>query len=278
MFERQGIVSSECLEVCGHEVVGQDGFSVPLCDKAVVEGLSGMAQSEQRLGVAILLQQDIIDRWKTILQVPERIDVRADPLSDIDNGPRILDDSPQLRRDDLVDDRIDQPDPPAEPIEDGPPAHPGGRGNLVERRREAPLPEHLNRRVEDPSDVSAGNRAESGRTTGIGHDAVAAILTDDDPHEGPIDLTLPNPVTLADFAASVSEITGRRIKRVVVDDETWVADATASGASKAVARFTLSMLQATRSGHFSGSDPTLMRLLERRPRSIIDQLKELVVQ
>ncbi|UPK74124.1 NAD(P)H-binding protein [Nocardioidaceae bacterium SCSIO 66511] len=109
-------------------------------------------------------------------------------------------------------------------------------------------------------------------------EAAAAILTDDDPVEGPVDLTLPCPVTLADFAASASEITGRRITRLVVDDETWVAEATASGVSEAAARFTLSMFQATRSGHFSGSDPTLTRLLGRRPRSITDQLKDLGVR
>lgn len=109
-------------------------------------------------------------------------------------------------------------------------------------------------------------------------EAAAAIITAEEPHEGPIDLTLPEPVTLADFAASASEITGRQIDRVVVDDETWVSDATASGTPEAVARFTLSMFQATRSGHFSSSDPSLSRLLEREPRSITDQLKGLVVR
>lgn len=104
--------------------------------------------------------------------------------------------------------------------------------------------------------------------------AAAAILTADEPFDGPVDLTLPEPVTLADFAAAASEITGRRIDRVVVDDETWVSDATSSGMPEAVARFTLSMFQATRSGHFSGSDPMLSRLLGRRPRSVADQLKE----
>ncbi|WP_026818802.1 SDR family oxidoreductase [Arthrobacter castelli] len=109
-------------------------------------------------------------------------------------------------------------------------------------------------------------------------EAAAAILTTDDPFDGSIDLTLPDPVTLADFAASASELTGRQIDRVVVDDETWVADATASGAPEAVARFTLSMFQATRSGHFAHSDPTLSRLLGRKPRSITDQLKDLNVR
>lgn len=144
---------------------------MPLSDKAVVERRPGVTQSEQRLRIAVLLQQDIIDCWKSILQVPECTDVGADPFPDLDNGLRILYDGPQLGRDDVVDDRIDQPDSPAEPVEDGRPAHPGGRGNLVERRREPLLPEHLNGRALDPIDVSAGIRAESGRTTGVGHDA-----------------------------------------------------------------------------------------------------------
>lgn len=108
-------------------------------------------------------------------------------------------------------------------------------------------------------------------------EAAAAILTADR-FDGPIDLTLPEPVTLADFAASASELTGRQIDRVIVDDEAWVSEATSSGVPKEVARFTLSMFQATRSGHFSGSDPTLTHLLGRRPRGITDQLKDLNVR
>lgn len=106
-------------------------------------------------------------------------------------------------------------------------------------------------------------------------EAAAAILTADDPFDGPIDLTLPEPVTLADFAASASELTGRQIDRVIIDDETWVSDATTNGVPETVARFTLSMFRATRSGHFSGSDPTLSHLLGRRPRSITAQLEDL---
>ncbi|MDN5685658.1 MAG: NAD(P)H-binding protein [Brachybacterium sp.] len=105
-------------------------------------------------------------------------------------------------------------------------------------------------------------------------EAAAAIITAGDQHDGPIDLTLPEPVTLADFAAAASELTGHRIDRVVVDDETWVADEMARGVPEAAARFTLSMFQATRSGHFSASDPMLARLLGREPRSITDQLAD----
>ena len=105
-------------------------------------------------------------------------------------------------------------------------------------------------------------------------EAAAAILTADKPLDSPVDLTLLEPVTLADFAASASEVTGRKIERVIVDDETWVRDAMNNGVPEEVARFTLSMFQATRSGHFANSDPTLTRLLGRRPRSITDQLRE----
>ena len=109
-------------------------------------------------------------------------------------------------------------------------------------------------------------------------EAAAAILTADEPFDGPIDLTLPEAVTLADFAAADSELTGHQIDRVVVDDETWVAEQMNQGTPEAVARFTLSMFQATRSGHFSASDPVLSRLLGRAPRTIIEQLRDLSVR
>ena len=105
-------------------------------------------------------------------------------------------------------------------------------------------------------------------------EAAAAILTSDSPFDGPVDLTLPSPVTLADFASVASELTGRQVHRIVVDDETWVADEMTTGVPEAAARFTLSMFQATRSGHFAPSDPTLTRLLGREPRTIADQLAD----
>lgn len=105
-------------------------------------------------------------------------------------------------------------------------------------------------------------------------ESAAAILTSDSPFNGPVDLTLPSPVTLADFASVASELTGRRVDRVVVDDEKWLADEIAKGVPEAAARFTLSWFQATRSGHFAQSDPTLSRLLGRAPRSVADQLAD----
>lgn len=50
-------------------------------------------------------------------------------------------------------------------------------------------------------------------------EAAAALLVSDVPPDGPVDLTLSTPVTLADIAAGASEVIGHQIARVVVDDE-----------------------------------------------------------
>lgn len=105
-------------------------------------------------------------------------------------------------------------------------------------------------------------------------EAAAAILTSDAQPDGPVDLTPTTPVTLADFAAAAAELSGRTVERVVVDDEEWIAGEIATGTPEQAARFTLSMFQATRSGHFSHSDPALSRLLGREPRGVAAQLAD----
>lgn len=52
MLERQGVVSGECLEISGREIVNQDAGGMRLRDKAVMGSRPGMTQSEQRLGGA----------------------------------------------------------------------------------------------------------------------------------------------------------------------------------------------------------------------------------
>lgn len=108
-------------------------------------------------------------------------------------------------------------------------------------------------------------------------EAAAAILTSAPQADGPVDLTLTTPITLADFASAASELTGCRIERIVVDDEEWVAGEVDTGVPEQVARFTLSMFQATRSGHFSQPSPELARLLGKEPRSIANQLADQVI-
>lgn len=105
-------------------------------------------------------------------------------------------------------------------------------------------------------------------------EAAASILTSDAQPEGPVDLTLPTPITLADFASAASDLSGRPVERIVVEDEEWIAGEIAHGVPEQAARFTLSMFQATRSGHFSHPDPALSRLLGREPRSMAAQLAD----
>lgn len=105
-------------------------------------------------------------------------------------------------------------------------------------------------------------------------EAIAEILTRGAPHNGPIDLTPTSPVTLASFASAASEVAGRDIQHVVVDDDQWIADEIANGVPEAAARFTLSMFQATRDGYFAHSDAMLSQLLGREPRSIAAQLSD----
>ena len=115
-----------------------------------------------------------------------------------------------------------------------------------------------------------------GWIAGDAGEAAAVILTTAPQPDGPVDLTLPTPIRLADFASAASDLAGHRIERIVVDDEEWVASEMTHGVPEPVARFTLSMFQATRSGHFSQTDATLTRLLGREPRGIADQLADQV--
>ena len=71
-----------------------------------------------------------------------------------------------------------------------------------------------------------------------------------------------------EVAAALSAVTGRAVRRIVVDDEDWVADQIANGLPDPWARMLLSTYQATRRGEFAVTDPTLESLLGRPPQSI----------
>jgi NAD(P)H dehydrogenase (quinone) len=104
-------------------------------------------------------------------------------------------------------------------------------------------------------------------------EAAAALMAGGPAIDGPVELT-GRPVTLDDFARIGSHLAGRPVERVIVDDEQWVADEVASGTPEPVARFTLSMFQATRTGHFGHTYPLLTELLGREPRTAADQLTD----
>jgi uncharacterized protein YbjT (DUF2867 family) len=76
-------------------------------------------------------------------------------------------------------------------------------------------------------------------------------------------LTAPELLDFADVARIASELTGRTITRIVVEDEEWKADAVAHGMPDAAAEFTLGMFRAARAGEFAVTDPALETLLGR---------------
>ncbi|WP_370932562.1 NAD(P)H-binding protein [Amycolatopsis sp. cg13] len=105
-------------------------------------------------------------------------------------------------------------------------------------------------------------------------EATAALLAGDRSVDGPATLAAPTAVTFDDFAKIASDLTGRTINRVVLDDEQWVAEQIANGVPEQAARFMLTWYQATRAGYFAESGPLLAELLGREPRTVADRLAE----
>ena len=88
-------------------------------------------------------------------------------------------------------------------------------------------------------------------------------------------LTAPEALDFTEVARVLSDLTGRTITRVVVDDEEWKDTAVARGLPAPTADFTLGMFRAARRGEFAVTDPALESLLGRpaiSARSAIEQM------
>jgi NAD(P)H dehydrogenase (quinone) len=105
-------------------------------------------------------------------------------------------------------------------------------------------------------------------------EAAAVILASDGAYDGPTTLTASAAPTFEEIATIVSELTGRRIERVLTDPQDWVAAQVAAGQSEFVAGFTLGMYQAADQGFFAGVDPLLGKLLGREPKTVRELLAE----
>jgi uncharacterized protein YbjT (DUF2867 family) len=105
-------------------------------------------------------------------------------------------------------------------------------------------------------------------------EAAAVILAGRPPFDGPVTLTADAAVTFGDVAVIASELTGRDIRRVVVNDDEWVAGQVAHGTPEFMARFLLGTFLAAREGRFAAVDPLLGELLGRKPRTVRDLLAE----
>ena len=107
-------------------------------------------------------------------------------------------------------------------------------------------------------------------------EAAANLLTGHDHIEGPTaPLTASSAYDLADTATMLTEITGRSIKRVIVDDETWTSGMLNRGIPEQQATLLLGMFHAMRRHEFIVTDPTLERLLGRKTTPLYTTLETL---
>ncbi len=103
-------------------------------------------------------------------------------------------------------------------------------------------------------------------------EAAAVILSSEGQFDGPVTLTASEALDLADIATIASDVTGRAIKRVTVSDEEYSASLVARGVPAGGAKILLSIHTASRAGEFSMVDPTLEKLLGRKPMTVREVL------
>jgi uncharacterized protein YbjT (DUF2867 family) len=93
-------------------------------------------------------------------------------------------------------------------------------------------------------------------------EAAAVALAEPDSLEGvTAPLTAPHLLDFEAVAGILSDLSGRTVERVVVDDDEWKAAAVAAGMPAPAADFTLGMFRASRRGEFAVTDPTLESLI-----------------
>ena len=103
--------------------------------------------------------------------------------------------------------------------------------------------------------------------------ATAALLATEDGERQTVSLTASEALTWADIAELATEITGRPIRRVVVDDEEFAASMAERGVPEERVASGMGIYQASRAGQFSEVDPALERLIGRPPTPFRDVLE-----
>ena len=102
-------------------------------------------------------------------------------------------------------------------------------------------------------------------------EAAAIILANEGLYDGPTPpLTGSQSLDLADLAGVASELLGRPVRRQTLPDEELRARMAARGAADRAANMVLGLYVASRKGEFAPVDPTLERLLGRRPVNMRD--------
>lgn len=104
-------------------------------------------------------------------------------------------------------------------------------------------------------------------------EAAAVILADPGRFDGPTPpLTAGEALDLAAFADVGAALLGRSVRRDVVDDEAMRATMLGRGVPAGAVEIVLGFYRASRAGEFATVDPTLERLIGRRPATVRDVL------
>jgi NAD(P)H dehydrogenase (quinone) len=121
--------------------------------------------------------------------------------------------------------------------------------------------------------VSNSGAGRNGYVTRADCAAVAAAALTSAGHENKIyDITGPDALDPHDVAAAYSEVTGRPIEAIVVDDETWVKTMIEDGMPEASAKIYVTMGAAQRLGYAGVVSDAVERLTGRVPTSFRDFL------
>ncbi|MCD2192359.1 NAD(P)H-binding protein [Actinomycetospora endophytica] len=102
--------------------------------------------------------------------------------------------------------------------------------------------------------------------------AAARLLVEGAPDGPTAPLTGPEAVDMAAVAGIVGDLTGRPVRRVVVEDGEYRAALVARGTPEPAAEMLVGMFAASRRGDFAPADPTLAQLTGRPATSIREHL------
>ena len=102
--------------------------------------------------------------------------------------------------------------------------------------------------------------------------ATARLLVDGAPDGPTRPLTASEATDMEAVAGIVGEVTGRTIRRIVVDDDEYRATLVGHGVPAPAADMLVGMFPAARRGDFAPADPTLAELIGRPTQSMRDVL------
>ena len=105
--------------------------------------------------------------------------------------------------------------------------------------------------------------------------AVAAVVLTTTGHEGKVyDITGPDLINRQEFAKLITDVTGKRVRVIEMDDATFIQHAVQGGMSEALAKSDASLGIAMRANSLNIKSEALQILLARKPESVRDLLTE----